>query len=269
MVKRRTAAAVIALAFATAGSPLLAHAKAGLSMSVMALAKQCAPSVAPITMGYLVAHESRNNPYAVHINGLPDSEQPNPKTYEEAKELVERLTREGASFDTGYGQVWSGNLAALGVTAVDMLDPCKNLHASGRILTDCYRIAISTNREAQTALRHSFSCYNTGNQEDGFTNGYVGKILALAQANNSLKVPALRVGSGESMDDQAGGDVAEESARPVRQVRLSGMPEGFVHAAPEGFSRPAPDGFEAIAQQQDGAPHEGFSHPAKATRGTE
>lgn len=95
MANHQTFTAVIALALVAAGNPLLANANGKLSMSVMALAKQCAPNVAPETVGYVVSHESRNNPFAVHV-----------------------------------------------------------------------------------------SCYNTGNQRDGFTNGYVGKILAVAQANN-------------------------------------------------------------------------------------
>lgn len=85
MANHQTFTAVIALALVAAGNPLLANANGKLSMSVMALAKQCAPNVAPETVGYLVSHESRNNPFAVHVNGVPWSKQPKTETFEDAK----------------------------------------------------------------------------------------------------------------------------------------------------------------------------------------
>ncbi len=269
MTKHRSLTAVIAFALVAAGNPLLANANGKLSMSVMALAKQCAPNVAPETVGYLVSHESRNNPFAVHVNGVPWSEQPKAETFEDAKAIVERLTREGASFDTGYGQIWSGNLAALGVSAVELLEPCKNLAALDRILSDCYRVAVATNRDAQLALRHALSCYNTGNQRDGFTNGYVGKILSVAQANHTLKVPALRVDGVESEESgQVGSSVDRNNELPASEARL-GRSDGFDDSTPDGFSNRTQDGFEAMARQPDGAPNEGLSNPAKTTRGIE
>lgn len=88
MANHQTFTAVIALALVAAGNPLLANANGKLSMSVMALAKQCAPNVAPETVGYLVSHESRNNPFAVHVNGVPWSKQPKTETFEDAKGVV-------------------------------------------------------------------------------------------------------------------------------------------------------------------------------------
>ncbi|HGW5540823.1 TPA: lytic transglycosylase domain-containing protein [Pseudomonas aeruginosa] len=182
--------------------------------------------------------------------------------------MVEKLSREGASFDTGYGQIWSGNFRALGVSAVDMLEPCKNLAALDRILSDCYRAAVATNDNRQIALRHAISCYNTGNQRDGFTNGYVGKILAVAQANNKLKVPALRVDGVESGDDKVGKSVEREGELPADNKRPN-RSGGFDEPTPDGFSNSTQDGFEVMARQYYGAPNEGLSHPAKTTRGYE
>jgi len=268
MARRYTAMTLSVLVLTGVGTSMPASANGKLSASVAALAKQCAPGVAPETVAYLVSHESGNNPFAVHVNKVPWSKQPKTRTFEEAKAVVEQLTREGASFDTGYGQIWSGNLEALGVSAVDMLQPCKNLSSLERILTDCYRVALQSHTSQQTALRHALSCYNTGNQEDGFTNGYVGKILAVAQANDTLKVPALRVDGIEGEESAAAPNdepaVAEPAPKPVQQ----GIADGFSEPSPEGFANPAPGGFEA-AQREDGAPHEGLSHPTKAIRGTE
>jgi len=268
MAMNQTTPAVIAIALAAAAFTLPASASVKLSTSVMSLAKQCAPSIAPETVGYLVSHESRNHRYAIHVNGAPWSKQPKAETFEQAKAIVEELTEQGASFDTGYGQIWSGNLKGLGVTAVDMLEPCKNLAALERILSDCYRVATTTHEDAQIALRHALSCYNTGDQRSGFANGYVGKILAVAQANNQLKVPALRIDDGESAVESVDKRAKQESASPVRKSRQGGA-QGFDAAAPQGFAERTLDGFEAMAQQRDGAPNEGLSHPAKATRGTQ
>ncbi|HGW5540822.1 TPA: hypothetical protein ACNIM8_005907 [Pseudomonas aeruginosa] len=74
MAKNHHLTPVIALVLFAAGNPLLANANGKLSMSVLSLAKQCAPNVAPETVGYLVSHESGNNPFAVHVNGVPWSE---------------------------------------------------------------------------------------------------------------------------------------------------------------------------------------------------
>jgi len=259
---RKTAVAAIALTLCAGVSPV--HAE--LSASIMALAKQCAPSVAPKTMAFLVSAESSNNPFAINVNGghkLPKV----PKDRKEAAEVIGWLEEKGYNFDVGYGQVNSANFAGLGVTAESLLDGCNNLDASAKVLTACYSQALKTATEPQRALRHALSCYNTGSQTAGFTNGYVGRVLAQA---GPIKVPALRTDMGESQDVLEGDPVADGDAKAPPAKPRSGAADGFDQPAPDGFVQSAPDGFDAVAEQKmQGTTDESLSDPAEANRGTQ
>jgi type IV secretion system protein VirB1 len=167
-------------------------AKAAVSASVLDLAKQCAPNVHPLTMAYLVAHESHNNRLAINVNGnyhLPKQ----PETEIEAADAVRWLDAHAMNFDVGYAQINSANFARLGKSGEDLLSPCENLRASAAVLTDCYARAVRTLGEGQNALRHALSCYNTGSQTRGFANGYVSKVIAQVRL---LQIPALLDDSG-------------------------------------------------------------------------
>ncbi|MFC0696262.1 lytic transglycosylase domain-containing protein [Paraburkholderia humisilvae] len=166
--------------------PMVAHSAEGLSPQVLALAERCAPDVHPLTIAYLVNAESRNNPLAININGnyeLPGQ----PATEREAREAVQRLERQGLNFDVGYAQINSANFRGLGLTGTQLLDGCTNLRAAARVLGDCYARAALTVGEGQAALQRALSCYNTGSQGKGFTNGYVARVLAQVR----LRIPAL------------------------------------------------------------------------------
>ncbi|MCE4548092.1 MULTISPECIES: lytic transglycosylase domain-containing protein [unclassified Caballeronia] len=201
-------AALSAAMVAVAGQ---ANAHAGTSADVMEIAKQCAPNVSPITMGSLVAHESKNNPIAINVNGnYRLSSQPDTK--EEAAQIIAKLEASGANFDVGYGQVNSANFLNLGVSGSDLLDPCVNLRASAAVLTACYSRAAQTYGEGQTALLHALSCYNTGSQSRGIANGYVSKVVAHVRA---LQIPALT--------DDAGGVTrgAQSNSSSMQQGRAA------------------------------------------------
>lgn len=162
-----------------------------VSDEVIALAQQCAPSVDPMTMAYIVAHESSNRQFAVNVNyGGPQLSR-QPTSHAEALSVIADLEREGYNYDLGFAQINSANFEWLGVNSEDLLDPCRNLKASERVIHDCYRRAISLTNDSQEALRMALSCYNTGSFERGFTNGYVNRVeLVAAQAGKS-RVPRL------------------------------------------------------------------------------
>lgn len=206
-------------------------AEAGLSLSVMALAKKCAPDASPLTMGYLVAHESRNDQFAFNINGgheLPWT----PTNRDEAVALIKWLEEKGYNYDIGYGQVNSSNFSGLKVTAESLLDGCNNLRASFTILSGCYAQAVKEVGEGQRALGQAFSCYNTGSQTKGFENGYVQKILAQAQ---TTKIPALQE-EGEPVlsSQEKDKDIDDKgSARPPKKL---GRPDAFNTASTGAFS---------------------------------
>lgn len=144
-----------------------------------ALANSCAPSVAVATIVAIVQHESRVNPHAVGINGRTRiSRQPQSK--QEAVDISEKLIAMGLSIDMGLAQINSANLPKLGLTVAQVFDPCTNLRAAETILHWCYEPAEKKYGAGQPALQAALSCYNTGNFNTGFTNGYVAKVYQAA-----------------------------------------------------------------------------------------
>ena len=105
--------------------------------TVVALARQCAPSVAVETLVSVVHAESRFNPYAIGVNAkgvrAPDSVDRASATAA-ARSLIAR----GYNIDLGLGQINSANLRWLGLSVEDAFDPCRNLAASARVLSSNY-----------------------------------------------------------------------------------------------------------------------------------
>lgn len=245
--------------------PTLAHAE--LSASVMALAKRCAPEVAPLTMGYLVAHESGNNPFNLNVNRAERLKKP-PQTRQEALAIIREWQAKGLNFDVGLGQVNSGNFAKLGVTAESLLDGCNNLQASSVVLRGCYAQAVRDHGEGQNALRHALSCYNTGSQTKGFATGYVGRVLAQAAP---IQVPALVVteGDGFNSDTDPPADTAP-AAIQSKPKRSLGAPDAFASNAKGGaFEQSDADAFATVAPENAGVrPDESVPDTAEKTGGT-
>lgn len=152
------------------------------------LAEQCAPKVGEGTLSSLVLAESSGNPYLIHVNTRSVSLTRQPTTRNEAIAAANALLRLGVSFDSGLGQVNSGNLGALGLSIEALFDPCSNLHASAQVLIGCYDRALSHGLGVgQPALWAALSCYNTNSLQAGFSNGYVKGVLA----NAGHEVPNL------------------------------------------------------------------------------
>jgi type IV secretion system protein VirB1 len=132
----------------------------------------CAPNVAPITLQAIARVESRDNPLAIHVNGI--REQPPPaSSAQRAARVAETYIARGYSVDIGLMQVNSRHLAVLGVSLEQILDPCTNIRAAATILTADYAAAARTRGDGQSALQLALSAYNTGNFYQGFANGYV------------------------------------------------------------------------------------------------
>jgi type IV secretion system protein VirB1 len=132
----------------------------------------CAPNVAPVTVQAIVQVESGGNPLAVNVNGIRVQPPPASSAKEAAQEAESYIAR-GYSVDLGLMQVNSRNLAALGITVEQVLEPCTNIRAAATILTADYAEAARTRGDGQPALQAALSAYNTGNVYRGFTNGYV------------------------------------------------------------------------------------------------
>ena len=146
-----------------------------MPLDLMLLAKQCSPTVAPITMVTLVKTESKGNPLAIGLNGAILKYQP--KTESQAIAWVKYLDQHGYNFDVGLGQVNVANIRKYKLKPEQLVNPCLNLRVSGDILTKNYIAAKKRTQDPQLALRQALSAYNTGNQYSGFNNGYLRKIL--------------------------------------------------------------------------------------------
>jgi type IV secretion system protein VirB1 len=134
----------------------------------------CAPNVAPVTLQAIVQVESGGNPLALNVNGTR-LQPPPARDAREAALVVESYIARGYSVDIGLMQVNSRNLAALGTTVEQVLDPCTNIRAAATILTADYAEAARTRGEGQPALQAALSAYNTGDFYRGFANGYVAR----------------------------------------------------------------------------------------------
>ena len=152
------------------------------AVAILALASQCAPSVAPETVLAIVQTESSGDPFALNVNG---GRQPARQTNAvDAAATARRYVAAGYSVDLGLGQINSRNMRWLGLNWETVFDPCTNVAALARVLTTNYNAA-RAGRDPQTALRVALSMYNTGSQTRGFRNGYVAKVVGNAGVANS------------------------------------------------------------------------------------
>lgn len=148
--------------------------------TVLALAAQCAPGVAPETLLSVVQVESRFEPLAVGVNVTPRVAVVGTNTADAAAKARAHIAA-GRSVDLGLAQINSRNLAWLGLTVEQALEPCANLAAAARILSDGYARGDAARVGVQAALQTALSYYNTGHPQRGLTNGYVAKVARAAE----------------------------------------------------------------------------------------
>ena len=150
--------------------------------ALLALASQCAPSVAPETVLAIIQTESSGEPFALSVNG---GRQPaRQSNAADAVATARRFVAAGYSVDLGLGQINSRNMRWLGLTWETVFDPCTNVAALAHVLTTNYN-AVKAGRDPQSALRVALSMYNTGSQTRGFRNGYVAKVVGNAGFANA------------------------------------------------------------------------------------
>lgn len=189
------------------------------------LMASCAPNVAPSTLEALIRHESRGNAYAIGVNAGQRLDK-QPDNLEHALTTVQQLIRDGTDFDAGLGQINVRNWDWLGLTPTTVFDPCTNLKAAQTVLSECYGRALNRYPGPQQAVRAALSCYNTGNFDRGFSNGYVGKVLAEA----GITVPAIK--------PQPRTPKADRSTSPASNQNKDGFGKNRVR---DGFRRTSPD----------------------------
>jgi type IV secretion system protein VirB1 len=181
----------------------------------LTLAPACAPGVAPPTLLAIAQVESGLDPLAIGING-PAGLPVRVRSAAEATRRAEGLIAAGRNIDLGLAQINVRNLARLGLSVADAFDPCRNLSAAARILTEGYRRAAPAAGAEQRALRTALSFYNTGDADRGFRNGYVAKVVARA-------IPA-------SAEPAAGPPAADPPMSPAAHWDVFGRARQAPHA---------------------------------------
>jgi type IV secretion system protein VirB1 len=154
-------------------------------LDFIALAAQCAPTVAPQTMAAVVRVESGFNPYAIGVvNGRLTRQ---PRSRDEAIVTATALESAGWNFSVGVAQINRYNLPKYKLTYDQAFDVCKNLRVGAQILEECFLRALPrVAGDPQAALRAAISCYYSGNFTRGFiadkpgAPSYVSKVLAQA-----------------------------------------------------------------------------------------
>jgi type IV secretion system protein VirB1 len=190
-------------------------AAAPVSIGVRELSAKCAPSANPRTMQFLIQNESKTYIYALNVNGNWHLAR-QPRDEREAVGFARWLLAHGMSFDVGLMQINSANFSKTGLSLHDLFEPCHNLRAGYVVLADCYKRALYQDGNNQIALRKALSCYNTGSFTAGFRNGYVQKVVAIAQASSGEDAQVL---IPELIPDKPGkkrASVPETSSVPVR-----------------------------------------------------
>jgi type IV secretion system protein VirB1 len=134
----------------------------------------CDVNVAPATLEAVISVESGGNPLALYVNHL-EGRQPHANRPDEATKLARHYIAAGYSVDIGLMQINSRNLAALGYTVEQALDPCTNIRGGATVLTANYVEASQRFTPGQPALQAALSAYNTGTFWRGFENGYVAR----------------------------------------------------------------------------------------------
>ena len=142
------------------------------------MAAQCAPHVAVSTLRALAQVESGFNPYAIGVVGGQLSRQP--QNLAEAISTVKSLEAQKIKFSAGIIQIYVMNWPAYQLDYETVFDPCTNMRAGQRILSECYERASKQSDSQQSALHKAFSCYYSGNFVTGFREGYVQKVVAAA-----------------------------------------------------------------------------------------
>lgn len=139
--------------------------------------------------------ESNRNPFAINVNKEGKSLISfSPKTKIEASKVAKDYITQGYSVDIGLMQFNSKNLNLKtfnNLSIDDLLDPCTNIKAGSDIFYLAYENTNSKlSKEERT--KRALSVYNTGDEENGFKNGYVAKydnstIMTLVEISLSDK----------------------------------------------------------------------------------
>lgn len=225
----------------------------------LSIAHQCAPMTEPAELAAIVSIESGFDPLAIRINSDKVLiKQPRSKV--EAIEIATSLQIDGQDPDLGLGGLSLQSLNQLGLSIADAFDPCKNLAATGQLLSSYYASARAASNEnpKQMAL---WKFFGRGDPEPGRITGY-DELIAQKQATlrsnlNELtlstgRTPALPARNGNAnrpvaMVDEGTDPSLEPEGRDPRQVSAW---ESATSPAPAKAVSASWDVFSSAAQSQ-------------------
>lgn len=168
--------------------------------ALSALIAACAPQVHPQTMAEVIRVESDGDEFAINVN-RSRRQPPRQVTLAGAVAVTRWHIARGYSVDLGLVQLNSRNLPALGLSVEAAFEPCANIAAGARILSDAYRKASVGSQDEQQALLVALSAYNTGSPVRGFLNGYVARYYPSVGAPVVASPPAVSVPDPGIIDD--------------------------------------------------------------------
>jgi len=179
-----------------------------ITASLIALATNCAGTVAPGTTISFARAESKLDPLAIHSN--TDGRAYHPATKAEAVAIASSMIARGERPDLGFMQINSANLDWLGLSIPRAFELCPSIAAGARILHAGYDPCMDAGGEAQACLWIAASTYNTGSPTRGFANGYVTRIAATA----AHVIPAIAVAGQPAPEAQQAKPDPAEPAEP-------------------------------------------------------
>lgn len=177
----------------------------------------CAPAVDPVTMSAIVKQESGGHPWSINDNNGKRSYRL--KTKEEAVLKAAELISAGHSIDMGLAQVNSKNLRWLGLSIAQVFDPCTNISAGAKVLTQGY--------QKTGSLPAALSMYNTGKANSPRGQEYARQVLRHA----GVVVPAPAGGKLANLPQ-----LKTEAARPAPTSPESTAAASAPSASPEPIS---------------------------------
>jgi len=227
-------------------------------MDFLALVNECAPQVHQQTIAAIVRTESAGNPWAIGINrAQPPASFKTPTNKPEAVRQATSLIQQGYNIDIGLGQINSANLPWLGLTVEQAFDPCTNLSAAARILTDNYTRANNQYAQEQASLAAALSAYNTGHFEHGITNGYVQKIYKAADNGSPvIMVPAPRGTAPTTPQQPTTSNTTADTRKLAQAAKLLELLQELQGHLNEEQDNNAADINPTNVFQPDGHPHQ-------------
>lgn len=169
-------------------TPLLTHGQLNNKLTALefaSLSYACAPTVPNDTLAAISRTESAFHPFALSINYPQTSARRagfangsmllarQPRTLTEAMSWASWFQRHGYTVSVGLMQINTQTATLYGVSLRQLFDPCLNVKAGAKIITDYYHHTHRNGSSTSEALLNAISAYNSGNTNTGYENGYV------------------------------------------------------------------------------------------------